>query len=125
SPLRRGPRSGREGQVQSTGERGPDRATLDALVALLEDGQGALDASRARLVAAERSLVEIEDLLSALIADDRVTDSIARHVEALRDDLGGSLLAAAEMQRVGVRDEAVVDVLRRALDAINIGVTAI
>jgi hypothetical protein len=66
-------------------------------------------------------LGSVEMLLGHLAIDRRIQTDIADRLLALRDDLGGHLLAAATLDDVGVPSRAAVELLRRAADTTQAG----
>ena len=94
---------------------GPESTLLVHVVNLrLRAAQHALAtaASEVTVDVVGRALTETDKLLAALVGCDEVDDRCAQQIAQVRDDLGGSLLAAAALHEVEL---PALDVLRHAI----------
>lgn len=67
--------------------------------------------------AAQAALDEVDLLLETAASDEGIDPSPARLLKALRDDLGGHVLAASALEAINMPIDTVADVLRRAVAA--------
>lgn len=73
---------------------------------------------------AAEALTIVEDLLARLAAEQALEGDEARHLLALRDELGSQLLAAAALDIIDLPDQA-AGVLKRAADKTESGLREI
>ena len=73
---------------------------------------------------AAEALTTVEDLLARLAAEHALEGDEARHLLALRDELGSRLLAAAALDVIELPDQA-AGVLKRAADTTEAGLREI
>jgi hypothetical protein len=74
---------------------------------------------------AERILTEVEDVLARLAGDAGVDESMARKLLAVRDELGGHLLAVARVEGIDLPSHVIVGILRRAAETTRDGLRAV
>jgi hypothetical protein len=74
---------------------------------------------------AERILAEVEDVLARLAGDAGIDEKTARKLLAVRDELGGHLLAVARVEGIDLPAHVVVGILRRAAETTRDGLRAV
>jgi len=95
---------------------------LDSLKQQVSEAQRVLDNRDQLLATVEgvRLLQVAEEAASGLPGDPVTDDETFRTVVALRDELGGCLLAARQLREAGVANEVIVGILRRGAAAAGV-----